>query len=96
MLPQENSLKQDQSRKDKLIMVEPSHRSILNPSIKQKSESSEQNTFDLIGSYNSDLDEDYSEKEDLIQNKNYYRRDFQPFDKDISKVEVEHLIKDLQ
>jgi len=40
----------------------------------------EENTFDFLGSYQSDKDEDYSEKEDLIVNKKYYQKDLhRPF-----------------
>ena len=53
------------------------------------------NTFDFLGSnYQSDEDEDYSEKEDLIQNKKNYQKDmFKPFEKNIPKTEVEYLLK---
>jgi hypothetical protein len=55
----------------------------------------EENTFDFLGSYQSDKDEDYSEKEDLIMNKRYYAKDLQtPFEKTISKAEINHLLKD--
>ena len=53
------------------------------------------NTFDFLGSnYQSEEDEDYSEKEDLIQNKKFYQKDiFQPFEKSIPKTEIEYLLK---
>ena len=55
----------------------------------------QENTFDFLGSYASDQDEDYSEKEDLIQNRKYYAKDlFQPFEKNIPKIEVKYLLKD--
>ena len=50
-----------------------------------------ENTFDFLGSqYKSDLDEDYSEKEDLIKNKKFYAKDInKPFAlKSIPKAEV--------
>jgi len=48
-----------------------------------------------LDSYQSDQDEDYSEKEDLIQNKKYYAKDLcKPFEKNISKAEIEYLLKD--
>lgn len=56
------------------------------------------NTFDFFNSYSqyeSDQDEDYSEKEDLIQNKKSYAKDlFKPFEKNIPKAEVEYLLRD--
>lgn len=55
----------------------------------------EENTFDFLGSYQSDKDEDYSEKEDLIMNKKFYAKDLtKPFEKNISKAEVQCLLKD--
>jgi hypothetical protein len=55
----------------------------------------EENTFDFLGSYQSDKDEDYSEKEDLIKNKKHYVKDLnKPFEKNISKAELECLLKD--
>lgn len=53
------------------------------------------NTFDFLGSnYQSDEDEDYSEKEDLIQNKKNYQQDmYKPFEKNIPKTEVQYLLK---
>lgn len=57
-----------------------------------------QDTFDFLGthgSYQSDEDEDYSEKEDLIQNKRFYQKDiYKPFDKSIPKTEIEYLLKE--
>ncbi len=54
-----------------------------------------ENTFDFLESYQSDKDEDYSEKEELIINKNNYAEDVhKPFEKPISKIEVKHLLKD--
>lgn len=55
----------------------------------------EENTLDFLGSYKSDQDEDYSEKEDLIQNKKFYAKDFiKPFERTIPKTEVEFLLKE--
>jgi hypothetical protein len=55
----------------------------------------EENTFDFLSSYQSDKDEDYSEKEDLIMNKKFYAKDLtKPFEKNISKAEVQCLLKD--
>lgn len=55
-----------------------------------------ENTFDaFLDSYQSDQDEDYSEKEDLIQNKKSYAKDLvKPFEKNIPKAEIEYLLKD--
>ena len=54
-----------------------------------------ENTFDFLKSYQSDKDEDYSEKEDLIQNKINYAEDVhKPFEKPIPKIEVKDLIRD--
>lgn len=48
-----------------------------------------------MSSYQSDKDEDYSEKEDLIMNKKFYAKDLhKPFEKNISKAEVQCLLKD--
>lgn len=66
--------------------------------MKQKENIIDQNTFDFLGthgSYESDEDEDYSEKEDLIQNKKFYQKDiFKPFEKSIPKTEIEYLLKE--
>ena len=50
-------------------------------------------SFDaLFGShYDSDKDEDYSIKEDLIQNTKTYRNDFKPFERNVSKAEIAYL-----
>lgn len=51
--------------------------------------------FDFSGSNESDPDEDYSEKEDLIVNKKFYAKDMhKPFEKNIPKTEIEYLLKD--
>ena len=58
-------------------------------------EEKEENTFDFLSNYQSDKDEDYSEKEDLIMNKKHYAKDLtKPFHKNISKAEVQCLLKD--
>ena len=61
-------------------------------------QSVDENTFDFFNSYShyqSDQDEDYSEKEDLIQNKKYYQKDLcKPFEKNIPMTEVVHLLRD--
>ena len=69
--------------------------------LSQKSQASRgsqpaENTFDqFLDSYQSDQDEDYSEKEDLIQNKKSYAKDLvKPFEKNIPKAEIEYLLKD--
>ena len=55
----------------------------------------EENTFDFLGSYQSDKDEDYSEKEDLIMNKKFYAKDItKPFENKIPLTEVNYLLKD--
>lgn len=50
-------------------------------------------SFDaLFGShYDSDKDEDYSVKEDLIQNTKTYQNDFKPFKHIVSKAEIAYL-----
>ena len=55
-------------------------------------------SFDaLFGShYDSDKDEDYSMKEDLIQNTKTYKGDHKPFDVSISKAEVAQLKSQLK
>lgn len=48
----------------------------------------------LFGShYDSDKDEDYSVKEDLIQNTKTYRNDRKPIQLNISKAEVKYLLE---
>ena len=48
----------------------------------------------LFGShYDSDKDEDYSLKEDLIQNTKTYRNDRKPIQLNISKAEVKYLLE---
>jgi len=51
-------------------------------------------SFDaLFGShYDSDKDEDYSVKEDLIQNTKTYKEDKKPINVNISKAEVQYLL----
>ncbi len=64
---------------------------------RQQDSESEKHTFDFLDSYKSEQDEDYSEKEDLIQNKKHYAKDLQnPFQKNIPKAEVEYLLKEQQ
>ena len=55
-------------------------------------------SFDaLFGShYDSDKDEDYSVKEDLIQNTKTYKGDHKPFNLNISKAEVAYLKSSLK
>ena len=50
-------------------------------------------SFDaLFGSmYDSEKDEDYSVKEDLIQNTKTYQNDFKPFKHNVSKAEIAYL-----
>ena len=50
-------------------------------------------SFDaLFGShYDSEKDEDYSIKEDLIQNTKTYQNDFKPFKHNVSKAEIAYL-----
>ena len=50
-------------------------------------------SFDaLFGSaYESEKDEDYSVKEDLIQNTKTYRNDTKPFKHQVSKAEIAYL-----
>ena len=50
-------------------------------------------SFDaLFGShYDSEKDENYSEKEDLIQNTKTYQNDFKPFKHNVSKAEIAYL-----
>ena len=50
-------------------------------------------SFDaLFGShYDSEKDEDYSIKEDLIQNTKTYQNDFKPFKHHVSKAEIAYL-----
>ena len=52
-------------------------------------------SFDaLFGShYDSGQDEDYSIKEDLIQNTKTYRDDFKPFKQNVSKAEIAYLTR---
>lgn len=46
----------------------------------------------LFGSmYDSEKDEDYSYKEDLIVNTKTYRNDFKPFKHNVSKAEIAYL-----
>jgi hypothetical protein len=48
----------------------------------------------LFGShYDSDKDEDYSMKEDLIQNTKTYKNDTKPITLNISKAEVKYLLE---
>ena len=58
----------------------------------------EENTFDFFNSYShyqSDQDEDYSEKEDLIQNRKHYQKDVcKPFERNIPNAEVADLLRD--
>ena len=54
-----------------------------------------ENTFDFLKSYQSHEDSNYSEKEDLIVNKKFYAKDiYKPFEKPISKTEIEYLLKE--
>jgi len=53
--------------------------------------SKEENTFDI---FNSEQDETYSEKEDLIQNKKWYKKDKHPWGRSIPKTEVQGLLHD--
>lgn len=50
-------------------------------------------SFDMLfGSmYDSEKDEDYSYKEDLIVNTKTYRNDFKPFKHNVSKAEIAYL-----
>ena len=50
-------------------------------------------SFDMLfGSmYDSEKDEDYSVKEDLIANTKTYRNDFKPFQNKVSKAEIPYL-----
>ena len=47
--------------------------------------------FKSIEVYDSEKDEDYSIKEDLIQNTKTYQNDFKPFKHNVSKAEIAYL-----